>query len=106
VGGPGDPIHLGFEERGLRPPNVRMNCESFTTLLALLPSLDALALVPQAFLHEFAKGHAVVELPIQDPLPKIKVYSAWRADAPVSTQMAFLLDAIEAEAHELELVRT
>lgn len=100
-GGPGDPNHLGFFELGLQPPDVCMNCESFSTLAALLPSLDALALVPESFFLAYAGRKDLVQLPIEDPLPRINVYSVWRADAPLTTQASFLLDALEAEAQGL-----
>jgi LysR family transcriptional regulator, regulator of abg operon len=100
-GGPGDPVHLNFSKAGLRTPELILSCESFSTLMALLPSVDALALVPESFYWNYAQVHGLVRLVLDDPLPQLKVYAAWRADAPLTTPAAFLLDALEQEAGDL-----
>lgn len=97
-GGPGDPIHLKFNELGLTPPQVTLTCESFTTLLAMLTSIDSLALVPESFFTIYGRKIGLICLPITDPLPCIKVSAAWRADAPLTTPATFLLDSLELEA--------
>jgi DNA-binding transcriptional LysR family regulator len=100
-GGPGDPMHLNFEALHLSPPTLTLSCESFTTLLAMLTNMDALALVPQSFFDMYGQRPGLVRLPIADPLPYIKVCAAWRADAPLTTPASFLLDSLELEASVL-----
>lgn len=100
-GGPGDPIHLHFENLGLAPPQLALSCESFTTLLAMLPSTDAMALVPESFFTIYGQRLGLACLPVQDPLPRITVWATWRSDAPLTTPATFLLDALELEAREM-----
>ncbi len=96
--GPGDPAHLGFDERGLPSPMACVTCESFSTLLALLPSVDAIAIMPEVFHTAYAAPRGLVRLPIQDPLPLVTVHAAWRADSLLSAPASYLLDALEQEA--------
>lgn len=99
--GPGDPIHLGFEQRGLSTPQVVLQCESFSTLLAILPSIDAVAIMPQGFFFEYASRMGIVQLPIEDPLPRVTLIAVWRADAPLTLPATRLLDALEQEARDV-----
>lgn len=97
-GGPGDPARLNFAAAGLRSPDRTLSCESFLTLMALLPSLDALALVPESFYWNYARDLGLIQLPMNDPALSLTVYATWRADAPLTTPAAFFLDALELEA--------
>lgn len=101
AGGPGDPARLGFDARGLRNPPVMVTCESFSTLLALLPSVDAVAIMPAGFYAGYAAPRGLLRLPIEDPLPRVSVHAAWRADAPLTAPAAHLLDALEQEARDV-----
>ncbi len=103
-GGPGDPARLDFEAQGLRAPKHRLSCESFLTLMALLPSVDVLALVSRSFHQKYARKQGLVQLPLEDPSLTLRVYACWRADAPLTTPAAFLLDALELETHSLKPV--
>lgn len=96
--GPGDPAHLGFDVRGMPNPPVSVTCESFSTLLALIPSVDAVAIMPDAFFEGYAAPLGLVQLPIVDPLPRVTVHAAWRADAPLTAPASHFLDALEQEA--------
>ncbi len=96
--GPGDPAHLGFERLGLATPPVVLQCESFSTLVALLPSIDGVAIMPQGFFDQYAARMGIVRLPIDDPLPRVTLHAVWRADAPLTAPAARLLDAMEQEA--------
>jgi LysR family transcriptional regulator of abg operon len=102
AGGPGDPARLGLEDRGLPAPRTRLECESFWTLLALMPRLDIVGVMPQAFAERHAPGAGLVVLPIADPLPETAVHAAWRADAPLTLAAQHLLDAL---LHEASLVQ-
>jgi LysR family transcriptional regulator, regulator of abg operon len=96
--GPGDPMHLGFEHRGLATPPVVLQCESFSTLVALMPSIDAVGIMPQGFFERYARHMGIVQLPIDDPLPRVTLHAVWRADTPLTAPAARLLDALEQEA--------
>ncbi len=97
-GGPGDPRHLGFDVRGLPDPPVIVTCESFSTLLALLSSVDAVAVMPERFYADYAAPHGLARLPVVDPLPRVTVHAAWRGDAPLTVPAGHLLDALDQEA--------
>lgn len=103
--GPGDPARLGFDVPGLPTPPVRVTCESFSTLLALLVSSDAVAVMLESFYDEYAAQHSLLRLPIDDPIPKVTVHVAWRADAPLGAPAGHLMDALEQEARGLRLGR-
>lgn len=96
--GPGDPAKLGTLVAGLVRPKCTLSCESFMVLLALLPTLELLALVPQSFHVDFCRPRGLVALPLEHPILSLKIYAAWRADAPLTTPASFLLDALELEA--------
>jgi len=90
--GPGDPLHLGFEQRGLAPPKVTVDCESFSTLLAVLPSMDTLAIVPERFYEAHGPRMGLVALSLQETLPATSIHIFSRADAPLSLPAQRLLD--------------
>lgn len=72
--GPGDPVHLGLEALGLSPPRVTLECDSFSTLLAVLPGMDAVALMPQRFFDSHGPRTGLVALPITDALPQTTIH--------------------------------
>ncbi len=96
--GPGDPAHLGFERLGLSTPPVTLLCESFATLVALMPSVDVIGIMPAGFFEQYAGPLGLVKLPIQDALPRVTLHAVWRADAPLTAPAARLLDTLEQEA--------
>jgi LysR family transcriptional regulator, regulator of abg operon len=98
AGGPGDPCQLQFEQRGLASPPIRYTCESFSTLLALLPSLDAVAIAPTPFYEQYAAPRGLIQLPMAEALPVAAVHAFWRADAPLTAPAGHLLDALAQEA--------
>jgi LysR family transcriptional regulator, regulator of abg operon len=96
--GPGDPAHLGFDRLGLATPPVVLQCESFSTLVALMPSVDVVGIMPLGFFDQYASRMGLIRLPIDDPLPRVTLHAVWRADAPLTAPAARLLDAMEVEA--------
>lgn len=100
--GPGDPTHLGFEKKGLAPPRVTLECESFSTLLALLPSLDMLALVPLRFFEMHGPRIGLVTLAVREELPPSTIHLFTRTDAPLTLPTQRLLDAFVHEAQLLQ----
>src|SRR5690606_35361581 len=98
--GPGDPAHLQFEALGLKPPQVELECESFSTLLGLMSGLDVVGIVPSSFLERYGRRAGLVALPIQDALPVTTIYAVLRADAPLTLPAQDLLEAFLQEARE------
>lgn len=101
AGGPGDPRNLRFDEGGGRTPQVRLECESFSTLLALVPRLDVIAIMPKGFFDRHGPLMDFVQLPIADALPNTTIYALHRADTPLTLPAQRLLEAFVAEAHDL-----
>lgn len=98
--GPGDPAHLGFEALGLRPPTADLECESFSTLLGLMPDLDVVGVMPSSFLERHGNRAGLVALPIEDPLPVTTIYAVFLADSPLSLPAQDLFEAFLQEARE------
>lgn len=98
--GPGDPAHLSFEAMGLRPPKADLECESFSTLLGLMPNLDVVGIMPSSFLERHGHRAGLVALPIEDPLPVTTIYAVLRADSPLTLPAQDLLEAFLQEARE------
>lgn len=96
--GPGDPQRLGFAAAGLATPPVVLHCESFATLLSLLPHTDAIGIMPAQFYDEAGRHAGLARLPMDDALPRVTVHALWRADAPQSAPAQRLLEALEQEA--------
>jgi DNA-binding transcriptional LysR family regulator len=96
--GPGDPVHLGFAQRGLAAPRVALECESMATLLAVLPRMDTLTLLPRRFYEEHGPRMGLVMLDLQEHLPATTIHIISRADAPLSLPAQRLLDAFVQEA--------
>lgn len=101
TGGPGDPVHLHLEALGLPAPKVHLECESFSTLLALMPRLDILGVMPQGFFERYGPRTDLVALPIKDALPGTTIHILSRADSPLTLPAQRLLDAFVQEAREL-----
>jgi len=101
AGGPGDPARLRLETLGLKTPRVHLECESFSTLLGLMPDLDVVGILPRGFFERYGPRNDLVELPIEDPLPKTTIHSVSRSDAPLTLPAQRLLDAFMQEAREL-----
>jgi DNA-binding transcriptional LysR family regulator len=99
--GPGDPVHLGFEKRDLPAPQVTLGCESFSTLLAILPNMDSLAIVPKRFYEAHGPRMGLVALQLQDRLPATTIHIFSRADEPLSLPAQRLFDAFLQEALSL-----
>jgi LysR family transcriptional regulator, regulator of abg operon len=102
AGGPGDPVHLPFEALGLPRARVVLECESFSTLLALMPTLDLVGVMPRGFVERYGPRMGLVALPIDDPLPQTVIHVLSRADTPLTLPAQRLLDALVQEAREVQ----
>jgi len=100
-GGPGDPIRLRFEAFGLATPKVRLECESFSTLLGVMPHLDVVGIMPRGFFDRYGPRTDLIDLPIEDPLPNTTIHIVTRADTPLTLPARRLLDAFVQEAREM-----
>ncbi len=101
AGGPGDPAALGFEALGLAPPRVRLACESFSTVLAMVGAGDVVCVMPERFVERHAARLELVQVPVADPLPDSVILAAWRTDVPLTLPARRLLDAFGQEARGL-----
>lgn len=99
--GPGDPAALGTSSWKIDPAQICMECNSFSTLLAVLPQMDAVALMPQRVFEAHGARAGLVALPMRDPLPMTTIHAFFRADGPLSLPAQRLLDAIEAQAQRM-----
>ncbi|MBO9330627.1 hypothetical protein A6B37_03055 [Achromobacter sp. HZ01] len=99
--GPGDPRALYADEAQARALHLQLECESFSTLLALMPQLDLIGIMPQGFLDRYGPALDLVRLDLADPLPKTVIYVTHRADAPLTVPARRLLDALLGEAARL-----
>ena len=93
AGGPGDPTRREFEALGLKSPKVQMQCESFSTLLSLMPNIDMIGIMPRGFFERYGPREGLVKVPIDDVLPRITICVAWRADVPLTLPAQRMLDA-------------
>lgn len=101
AGGPGDPSALGFEALGLAPPPLRLACESFSTVLAMVGAGDLVCVMPQRFVDRHAARLDLVPVPVADPLPDAAILGVWRTDVPLTLSARRLLDAFGQEARTL-----
>ncbi|MEJ8811084.1 LysR substrate-binding domain-containing protein [Variovorax ureilyticus] len=103
--GPGDPAHLQMEKLGLPPPRITLECESFSTLLAVLPRMDAVALMPRRFFESHGPRIGLVVLPIAEALPLTTIHLFLRTDSPLTVPTQRLMDAFVSEAQALRRAR-
>lgn len=101
AGGPGDPASLHLESLGLPPPKIRLECESFATLLALMPTLDVVGIMPRGFFDRYGPLMQLAALPIEDPLPRLTIHVVSRGDTPLTVPAQRLVDAFVQEARGL-----
>ena len=102
AGGPGDPVHLPFDALGLPHCKIALECESFSTLLALMPTLDLVGVMPLGFVERYGPRMGLVALPIEDLLPRTMIQVLSRADTPLTLPAQRLLDALVQEAREVQ----
>lgn len=103
TGGPGDPRHLQLESRGLPSARIQLTCESFSVLLALLPTLDCVAVMPRAFVERYGQRMGLAALPIEDALPQTMVHLITSAQRPLTVPAQYLIEALVQEARDLQV---
>jgi LysR family transcriptional regulator, regulator of abg operon len=99
--GQGGFLHRLYSAAGLAPPRVLVQCESYTSALALMARTDALGvIVPQLLAEPGTKG-ILQQIKLSDPVPSLTYGIFRRADAPLSPAASALADAVAATAREL-----
>jgi len=83
---------------GLKAPKIRLECQSFTTLLALMPTLDVVGIMPRGFFDRYGPLLQLTTLPIEDTLPRLTIHVVSRGDAPLTLPAQRLVDAFVQEA--------
>lgn len=96
--GPGDPRVLGFAESGLAVPRPWVECESFSSLLAIIGKLDLIGIMPLKYFELHGANMGLLRLEIEAPMPSNAVHAIWRADVPLTIPTRNLLDALDQEA--------
>jgi LysR family transcriptional regulator of abg operon len=68
---PGYVTHLSdhFAKLGLGPPQVMLRCESFFTILHVIPQTDLIVAMPQSLLRHPLVAEKLVPLKMKDPCP-------------------------------------
>lgn len=103
-GGPGDPRHLKLSARGLPEPDVTLTSESFPTLLALMQSMDLVAVMPRRFVTLFGARLNLMALPVEEALTQTTIHALHRAETPLAGAVERMLDGLKQEAAELGAV--
>ncbi|XXA07895.1 LysR family transcriptional regulator [Paraburkholderia sp. A3BS-1L] len=98
AGGPGDPRDLYIEAQVELTPKIRLECESFATLLALMPRMDVAGIMPRGFFDRYGSAMDLIELPIADALPRSTIHALYRADMPLTVPAQRLLESFVSEA--------
>lgn len=83
--GPGAIIEEAFQKEGLSPPKVRMLCESFLALPAVVASSDQwMTTMPRILVENSPFKEQLCIVPIQDPLPSPLICTVRRHDLPLT----------------------
>ncbi|WP_423455317.1 LysR substrate-binding domain-containing protein [Ottowia sp. VDI28] len=83
--GPGAVIEEAFQKAGLGPPRVKMLCESFLALPAVVAASDDwMTTMPQVLFENCAFKEQLCALPIQDALPSPLICMVRRHDLPLT----------------------
>ncbi len=101
--GAGDPTRLGWAALGAKPPDVRLDCESLSTLLAVLGSDELLAVVPYGFMARYGAAMSLVRVPIVETLPVTRVRSIRKVRSPFGGLAGLLVGSFVAQAHAIAL---
>ena len=90
-----------FSDAGLPPPKSIVQCESYTTAMAVLASTDALGmLVPQVLAGPYAHGF-LQQIRIKEQLPSMTLGMFRRIDTPLTPAASEMATAIMAVGRKL-----
>ena len=88
---PGGPVERLFASAGLPPPRLAVQCESQSTLLALLARTDMLGILQRSTLA--ASGRDLQEIALSESMPSVAAGIYTRADAPLTRVAAAMVRA-------------
>jgi LysR family transcriptional regulator of abg operon len=73
-----------FAKLELGPPKVMLRCESFFTILHLIPQTDLIVAMPQSLLAHKIVAERLIPIKIEDPCPTALYAMVRKADVPLS----------------------
>jgi LysR family transcriptional regulator, regulator of abg operon len=94
-------LDRSFRAAGLQPPHDVVQCESYTSALALMAGTDALGLIVPQLLEEPYSKTALQPIRIAEPIPAVTLGIFRRVDAPLSPAASAMAESITATAREL-----
>ncbi|MGC1302162.1 MAG: LysR substrate-binding domain-containing protein [Caulobacteraceae bacterium] len=77
-------VHLHFEHLKLPPPRVALTCESFPTVLELIPKTDLVALFPESLTANPLVAARMVPIPVEEPPPTTSLSLIKRSGVPLT----------------------
>jgi LysR family transcriptional regulator of abg operon len=99
--GQGGRVESMYSAAGLPPPRVTVQCESYTSALALMARTDALGIIVPQLLGGSNMHASLQHIAIDDPLLGITYGIFRRSDAPLSPAAAAMAEAVTATARQL-----
>jgi LysR family transcriptional regulator of abg operon len=103
---PGGPMERFFASAGLPAPRALVQCESHSTLVALLAETDMLALMQRRLLDHPPVGKVLQEIPVAGLMPSVTAGVYTRIDTPLTRVAAAMVTAASAVARDLASPRT
>ncbi len=99
--GPGALIEEAFQKAGMSPPRVRMLCESFLALPAVVAASDEwLTTMPRILFEHTPFKDQLCIVPIEDPMPSPLICTVRRRDLPLTPAAMHLVGWIQHYALE------
>jgi len=99
--GAGGLLEQIFAAAGLPPPNVRVQCESHATALALIANSDIMGLLPVQDVEAGIKAGQLQCVEVRERLRRPRMGAFMRADTPLSPAAQTMLQALTAAARAL-----
>lgn len=90
-----------FEALGLPPPVIRLRCESFFTLLQLVPRTDLIVAMPHTLLRHPVAAESLQPIRIKEPCPTTRFALVCKADVPLTPHANALAQYISKAAADI-----
>jgi DNA-binding transcriptional LysR family regulator len=98
---PGGPVERLFASAGLTPPRLAVQCESQSTMVALLSRTDMLGIVQRRTLVAAPGCELLQEVPVAETMPSVTAGIYTRADTPLTRVAAAMAKAATTVARGL-----